>query len=149
MIDNYPTPAELRAYLKGKAPRRNKGREMPLVKACLNLLKLNGIFAWRNNTGATPTQYKGRKGFVRYGRVGSGDIFAILPGGVFCSVEVKTDKGVVSEHQIKWLDDVRAAGAQAFVVFGLHDLIFELRCRHVPLKTGLEPPGARKGAERD
>lgn len=54
--------------------------ETRLVTACLNLLHLRGIYAWRNNTGvARPQRKDGSRGFVRFGKKGSADILGVMP----------------------------------------------------------------------
>jgi hypothetical protein len=72
-----------------------------------------GIYAWRNNSGATKTK---RGQFLRYGHVGSGDIIGVAaPDGRFFSIEVKTTKGVVSEEQENFILTMHGLGAIAFV----------------------------------
>lgn len=59
--------------------------ESAVLRACLALLEVRGIMAWRNNTGALKVD--GR--LVRFGHAGSSDILGILPWGRFLAVEVK------------------------------------------------------------
>jgi len=59
-----------------------KTPEGAVVKACLDYLKIRGVFAYRQNTGAAEYQDKaGKKRFVRYGKAGASDIVGIMPGG--------------------------------------------------------------------
>jgi hypothetical protein len=86
--------------------------EGAVLKACLELLKYRGIYAWRNNVGAHKTA--GR--FVRYGKVGSSDIMAVLPGGRAAYFEVKRPGGKPTEAQKAFLSEVNRLGAFACVV---------------------------------
>jgi hypothetical protein len=101
-----------------KAPR-----EQDLVNACLRLLRLRGVYAWRNNSGAFVLgQGKGRR-FFRAGLVGSSDILGVLPpSGRLLAVEVKRPGGRPTPHQQAFLDQVRAAGGVAAVVRDVADL---------------------------
>ncbi len=92
--------------------------ETDLVRACLTFLGLHGIMAWRNNTGA----YKIGSRFISYGHRGSGDIFAILPDGRFCSIECKVGRNKPSDAQVRWADNVNEAGGMAIVVYSLDEL---------------------------
>ena len=42
---------------------------------------------------------------------------------IFCSLEVKTDDGVVDDEQINWIDQVRKAGGIAGVVRSVDDAV--------------------------
>lgn len=95
-----------------------------LVKHCLMLLQLRGVLCWRNNTGSLPTK---SGGFIRFGTKGSGDIFAIMPGGTFASIEVKTGKGRLSPAQKEFAAAVEKAGGMAVCVWSLADLDSWLR----------------------
>lgn len=65
-------------------------KESSVLAACLELLSLRGILAWRNNSGATLAESHGRKRLIRYGLKGSSDIIGILPRtGRFLAVETK------------------------------------------------------------
>ena len=68
-------------------------RERDVLSACLALLRLRRIFAWRQNSGAMrkPAGKSGsRERFIRFaGAAGVADIIGILPGGRFLAVECK------------------------------------------------------------
>lgn len=98
-------------------------REGDLVRAALEWCRLYGILAWRNNTGAFKGEHRGRSRFVRYGHKGSGDIFAVLPGGRFASIECKVVGRKASESQAEWIEQVRASGGIAGVVYCIDDLV--------------------------
>ena len=81
---------------------------------------------FRNNVGCLPN---GRGGYIRYGLCdGSGDLIgikcvelrchcgAVIPAGVFVSMEVKTRDGRSSEEQIAFADMVRRLNGIAGVV---------------------------------
>jgi hypothetical protein len=101
-----------------------KPREQDLVNACLQLLKLRGVFAWRNNSGAFVLgEGKGRR-FFRAGLVGGSDILGVLhPTGQLLAVEVKRPGGKPTPQQQAFLDAVRAAGGVAAVVRDVAELV--------------------------
>jgi len=96
--------------------------ENAIVKSCLDYLSVMQIFAWRNNTGvARPKRADGSFGFVKFGYVGSSDIFA-LHDGRFIAIECKAEKGRLSQDQISFLDRVRFEGGIAIVARSVDDL---------------------------
>ncbi len=104
-----------------KAPR-----ETDLVRQCLQFLKLQGIFAWRQNSGAFSTQdASGKKRFVRFHSArGCSDILGVLPPhGRLLAVECKLAGNKTTAQQSAFLDVVRAAGGLAVVVYTLDDLV--------------------------
>jgi hypothetical protein len=91
--------------------------ESQIQKQCLDLLRHNGYFAWRNHvqsvkmTGArAPNPAKG-----------SSDIFAIKQS-LFYAIEVKTPTGKVSSDQYTWLRKASQYGAIAMVVRSVEEL---------------------------
>lgn len=65
-----------------------------VVAACLALLRVFGIFAWRSNTGRANLPGRGGKmRSVQFGEPGAPDIMGILPGGRFLGVECKRPLG--------------------------------------------------------
>ena len=97
----------------------NKSSETQIQKAILEYLWFNRILAWRNNTGGM-TDKRGH--FYRFGKKGSGDIFCVLPGGKFVSIEVKSAKGRVRESQKEFMKEVNEQGALAFVARSIDDV---------------------------
>lgn len=88
-----------------------KPTEADLVKACLQLLRLRGIFAFRVNCGAVLGTHRGKRRFVRFTSVpGVSDILGVLPGGRLLCVEAKGPKGKLRASQAAFLDAVRRAG---------------------------------------
>ena len=104
------------------------GNETAIVKACLQLLHVRGVAAWRNNSGALPVG----KRFVRFGTPGSSDILGLLaPSGRLLAVECKTATGRLSEAQRTFLGIVTAAGGLALVVRDVAQLDEALRLEGV------------------
>jgi hypothetical protein len=101
------------------------GQESDIQREIMDRLKRKpGIYAWRNNSGATKTK---RGQFLRYGHVGSGDIIGVAsPGGRFFSIEVKTAKGVLSKEQTDFIWAMKTLGAIAFVAHSADEAIEEL-----------------------
>ncbi len=98
--------------------------ENTLQRACLEYLELRQITAWRNNTGVLRNP-RGRP--VRYGVVGSGDIFAVLPDGRFASIECKVNNNKPSAEQLDWRAAIQAAGGIAIVARTVDDVEDMLR----------------------
>lgn len=87
--------------------------EAAIVNECLLALSAAGMLAWRNNTGMLPDR-NGRP--VRYGlHVGSSDIIAVAPGGIFVAIECKTDTGRTTEAQDRFIAAVNKIGGRAGV----------------------------------
>jgi hypothetical protein len=112
-------------------------REQDTVRACLQLLSLRGVFAWRNNSGAFVLgRGRGRR-FFRAGLPGSSDVLGVLPGGKFLAVECKAGRNRETLEQAAFLEAVRAAGGVAVTVRDVGEL--------AALLDGLEagPPAAQ------
>ena len=131
----------LRTWNRGGFPS-----ETLLVKACLSLLRAKGIFAWRNNTGATKIGTR----FIRFGTVGASDILGVLPDGRFLAVECKRPGNVVTAAQHAFQDSIQEANGVALVCFSVGELESALkrilaknriRCRihEVPAGKGCPP----------
>jgi hypothetical protein len=84
-------------------------KESEAQRAIMDFLVWKRIFHWRNNSGAMVSEYKGKMRFMRFGAVGSPDIFA-LKGGVCYGIEVKGPKGVQSDAQKEFQTQFEAAG---------------------------------------
>ncbi len=87
------------------------------------LCKDGTIRAFRNNTGVC------RDNWVRYGlAVGSADLICIIaPMGRFCSLEVKTPKGIISDEQYIWQKTIREFGGVAEFVRSVADALEVVR----------------------
>ena len=91
-----------------KAQRQS---ESHILNACLIALSAAGVMAFRNNTGTLPNR-EGRP--IRFGLcVGSSDIIAIAPDGVFVAVECKTAIDQPTDAQVRFLEAVRAHGGRS------------------------------------
>jgi hypothetical protein len=86
-------------------------REANVQSRILIALSQAGCLVWRQNTGA----FRDSDGVLRrYGLcVGSSDIIGIAPDGRFLAVEVKNERGRVSEAQERFVAAVRRAGGRA------------------------------------
>ena len=107
-------------------------KETDIQKACLEYLKLRGIFVWRNNTTGIFDSKTGQWRF--HGMRGVADILGVLPQtvnvdgqsvtfGNLLAVEVKRPgNGHVSDHQQQFLDEVNKRGGVGFVVTSVSEL---------------------------
>lgn len=96
-----------------------KSTEKATQHAVLEYLAMKRIFHWRNNSGATITQ---RGHFMRFGAVGSPDIFAIH-NGVIYGFEIKDVKGKLSDSQKAFREGMNKAGGQYLVIRSIDDVI--------------------------
>lgn len=102
--------------------------EGAVVKECLEYLKIRGIFAYRQNTGAAEFRARsGKRRFVRFGALGASDIIGIIPGGRFIAVECKAGKGKLSDLQKDYLKTVTDNGGLAIVAKSYVDIEKALR----------------------
>lgn len=92
--------------------------EKTIQTEVLSYLKNKGIYHWRNNTGTARVH-----GFhVRYGKIGSSDIIGITKNGKFLAIEIKDEKGIVSDEQQKFINKINNNGGLAFVARSLEDV---------------------------
>jgi len=93
-------------------------RETDLVNACLQLLKLRGVFAWRQNTaGIRRRDRAGREFWAAPALRGVADILAVAPGsGKLVALEVKRPGGKPTAEQVAFLDSVNVAGGIGMVI---------------------------------
>jgi hypothetical protein len=94
--------------------------EGAVVKACLDYLEIQDIFAWRNNTGALRDR---RNRLVRFGKTGSADILGILPSGKMLAVECKDRYNTLTDEQKKFLTEISHNGGCAIIAWSVDDLI--------------------------
>ena len=100
-----------------------------IIKEILKDLKTRGVYAWRNNSGATVHSYynqregRTKNSFIRYGSVGMPDIMGVHQGSLF-AIEVKTRSGKTTPAQDIWLEKLRAEGCVAFIARSVEDLDF-------------------------
>ena len=89
--------------------------------AILKHLRSKGVFCWR----AQPHTYNSKLGMhisSPYNMPGQPDIIAILPGGIFCGIEVKTLKGKQSPDQILFQKRLERAGGVYIVARSIEDV---------------------------
>ena len=99
-----------------------QANEHSIQLAILQFLAFAGVYAWRNQSGALPAVYRGRKRLIRFGKVGSADILGVLPGGKLLAIEVKAMKGKVTPAQQEFLDNINSNGGVAFVARSIEDV---------------------------
>lgn len=101
-----------------------KPTETQLVKACLEWLKLDGAYGWRNNTGGRPwTDAKGRSRMMTFGLKGSSDIIAVLPPkGRALFVECKMPGATQTIDQRLFEQFVTSCGALYVLAYELDDV---------------------------
>ena len=110
------------------------GRESDLVRACLDLLALRGITAWRNNNAGIYDPAR-RRFRTFHGLKGASDILGILAGGRFLAVECKMPGGKLSPDQTAFLDMIRERGGLAIVVHNVAELDAALMAEPVGKST--------------
>jgi len=97
-----------------------KKLEHQTQSAIIQYLTLKKVFFWRNNSGALKTE---RGGFIRFGAVGSPDIFVIKNGTIF-GIEVKSSiNGKLSPNQIAFGGAFEKAGGIYLVAKSVGDII--------------------------
>lgn len=97
--------------------------EKELQRQVLDWLRIKRIFHWRNNSGAMTSSYKGKSRFMRFGAIGSPDIFAVCGGWIY-GFEIKGPKGKLSPEQVKFGIALEKAGGRYQVVRSLEDVTF-------------------------
>ncbi len=98
-----------------------RGSESDLVSACLRLLQLRHLYAWRSNN--VPVYDPARKRYRTFrGLRGVADILGCLPNGKLLAVECKTATGRLSAEQRAFLATVADLGGVAFCVRAVDEL---------------------------
>jgi hypothetical protein len=100
---------------------RTRTPESQVLKQCLQLLKLRGVPAWRQNQGALRVG----KRFIRFaGAEGICDIVGCLPalGGRLLCCECKRPGGRLTASQKSFLENMGRAGALCLVISDARDL---------------------------
>ena len=103
----------------------NNRPESEILRACLDCLKLRGVYAWRNNTTGVydPT----RKCFRTFNSLrGVGDILGILDDGRFMSIECKRAGKKPTPDQVAFMAEVNRRGGLAFVARSVDDVLAAL-----------------------
>ncbi len=84
--------------------------EKAIQQLILESLRYRGYFAQRMNSGATAYETKGKRRFLRYGFPGLPDIMVLLPSGQVLFIEVKTEKGLMSQPQTDFKETCDSLG---------------------------------------
>ena len=114
--------------------------ESAILSACLKWLWANGVFCWRNNTGAYRPEGSGR--FIRFGKKGSADIIGVNPHGRFVAVETKRKGKKLETHQEQFKQMIQ----EKFGVFVLAHSIDDLEAnRDIILSACKIPNGYADG----
>lgn len=109
---------------KVRAARKPSGAltESQIQKAILDLLRKHPKVAVVNRYNSGSAQFGSHT--VRFNSArGQSDLMGVLKGGRTFAFEVKTAKGVVWEHQARFLDKIRAAGGIGEVVRSVDDVM--------------------------
>ena len=97
-------------------------KERDIQRQILSWLKLHRILHWRNNSGAAASSYKGKRYFVRFGALGSPDIFAVHNGKIY-GIEVKGAHGYLSDNQREFSGEFEKAGGVYIIARKLEDVM--------------------------
>lgn len=119
------TASARRELLPPRRRRRRPNPETALVKACLQILALHQIEAWRQNSGRLITA---RGQMVTLGRKGAADITGILrPSGRRLEIECKRPGNQPTPEQWRFLREIEEAGGVALVVHSAVELWAKLK----------------------
>ena len=94
------------------------------ICAILDFLKLCGIFAWRNPTGATVIH---GEFILDKGKIGGPDILGCLPRGIMIAIWCKAEKDRLSASQRKFLKSIKKMGGVTIVAMEIRDVNFALK----------------------
>jgi hypothetical protein len=97
-------------------------KEHDTQRAILDWLEHKRIFHWRNNVGGFTGVYQGKRRFVKFGKKGAPDIFAVIRGQII-GIEVKGSTGFQSQVQKEFEVEFTRAGGQYLLCFSLEDAI--------------------------
>lgn len=95
--------------------------EKDIQRSILDYLGYKRVFHWRNNTGAFSGEHNGTRRFVKYGAVGSPDIFALHKGTLY-GIEVKRPGGKQTEAQRLFQFDMEQNGGVYRVARSIDDI---------------------------
>ena len=98
--------------------------EFQVEAQILAYLRSINIWCWKNPTsGFFDTKInRFRKHSSPYAINGVGDILGILPNGRFLSIEVKSDKGKLSEHQKVFIEKINSNNGLAIIARSVEDV---------------------------
>lgn len=103
--------------------------ESLVLRSILQYLAIRKIWHLRMNTGSVVSSYKGKTRLMKFGRPGCADILAIFAGKfsqmdglTILWIEVKAPKGVQSDIQKEFQQEVEAVGHRYAVVRSIEDV---------------------------
>lgn len=108
-------------------PDRIGPSEHDIQRQILGWLEHKHIFHWRANCGAFAGEYRGKKRFMRFGKKGMPDIFAVHQGKII-GIEVKAANGELSPHQVEFGVELKAAGGIYIVARNLDECVCWFEC---------------------
>lgn len=83
--------------------------EHDIQSQIIDWLRIEGIFHYRNNTGAFSREYKGKRRFARFGKKGAPDIVAVYRGK-YIGIEVKRPGKPLSPSQEEFRQELENSG---------------------------------------
>lgn len=116
-------PTQDKPLKSGTSKNARKHLEQSLQKTCLDYLRLKGVFGYKNNTTGIR---KSDGGWIPSQAVGCPDLTCII-NKQYVGIEVKSEKGVLSDKQKEFGQLIRAGGGLYWVVRSLDDLITEMK----------------------
>ncbi len=99
-----------------------KPTEHQIQKAILDYLKARKILAWRQNAGGFVIKEGNKTRYIKTGIAGLPDIAVMLPYGIMLFLEVKNEKGKLSEKQKEFFEKARELGHYCEVVRSIDDV---------------------------
>ncbi len=105
---------------RGKSKRSQwapPAKEADLLRGVLKALAARRVFCWRNNSGVTVLGAGKSKRVIRGAPAGSPDILGVIPGsdGSLFGLELKTERGRVTDTQHDWHERAKAQGVRVGV----------------------------------
>lgn len=134
---HLPTQALARQPKKPRTLAAVTLSESQIQKAILDVLAhMPGVFAERQNTGASKASYTNKAGvtkgrFTQFSRPGAPDI-RVCVAGRYIALEVKGPGGKQNENQVAWQRDFERAGGKYAVVTSVSEAVAAVR---VTVKT--------------
>lgn len=93
-----------------------------LTRAVTDYLTAAGVYHWRNSSGGMYAgTADGRGRYVKFGQPGVSDLCALV-NGKFFAIEIKAGKDQLRPSQVKFLEDIEAAGGVAVVARSVADV---------------------------
>jgi len=107
-------------------------KETDIQRAILDYLAARHMLAFRMNTGAMVSEYKGKKRFMRFGTPGMADVltfgrYHFMDVSMPIWIEVKAEKGKQSELQKSFQKQVEREGHRYILAWSVDDVIEALR----------------------